>query len=169
MKEIAIAAAAFALISCAPKQETGYDTGSPFGVIGPKEFDRLAAYAQKEGVDLIGDTKRAYENDENALARVFAFSLKFETLDKNARAYGHLVYSSFLNLSEAYGMDHYSKLVASQPEAIRQRIRDFIFYDATQAPPEIRKEVEDQARKTAPILFPSDYRFGANDPIFKER
>jgi hypothetical protein len=164
----AIALAVFILVSCTIQaQEAGYNTGMPFGLIGQKELDRLKAYAKNEGVDLMGDAKRASENNEAALVHMLAFSLKFTKLDGNAKAYGQIVYSSFLNLSEAFGLDRYSKLVASQPEAIRQRIRDFIFYDATQAPLKEREKVEEEARKSAPLLFPSNYVFGANDPIFK--
>jgi hypothetical protein len=169
MKRIVLIAFAFVFVGCEMRaQETGFNTGMPFGLIGPKEIDRLEAYAKKEGVDLIGDAKRASEKDEEALARVFTFSVKFTKLDGNAKAYGQIVYSSFLNLSEAIGLDRYSKLVIAQPEAVRQRIRDFIFFDATQAPPKERKEVEEEARKSAPLLFPVDYVFGANDPIFKK-
>jgi hypothetical protein len=56
--------------------------------------------------------------------------------------------------------------VAAQPEAVRQRIRDFIYYDATQAPKKHRKEAEASGRKSSPILFPSDYVFGAGNAIF---
>jgi hypothetical protein len=169
MKRSAVILACLAFPGCAVSaQETGFNTGMPFGLIGQKEIARLEVYAKKEGVDLMGDAKRAYEKDDEALFRVFTFSLKFTALDGNARAYGQIVYSSFLNLSEAIGVDHYSKLVAAQPEAVRQRIRDFIYYDTTQAPPKERKEVEAEARKSAPLLFPSEYLFGSNDPIFKK-
>jgi hypothetical protein len=164
----AIALAVFVLVSCTiHAQEAGYNTGMPFGLIGPKEVDRLEAFAKNEGVDLMGDVRRASEKDEAALVRMFAFSLKFTKLDSNAKTYGQIVYSNCLNLSEAFGLDYFSRLVASQPEAVRQRIRDFLFYDGTQAPLKDREKVEEEARKDAPLLFPSDYVFGANDPIFK--
>ncbi|MBI2518474.1 MAG: hypothetical protein HYV95_16460 [Opitutae bacterium] len=151
-----------------PKPPTGYNTGMPFGLIGPKELDHLTAYAQKEGADLMGDMNLAYQKDEAALARVFSFSLKFKKLDRDAKAYGQLIYSSFLNLGEAYGVEKFSRLVAAQPEVVRQRIRDFIYYDATQAPKKIRAEAEAGARKGAPLLFPGDYVFGAGNDIFRE-
>ena len=42
--------------------------------------------------------------DEDALARVFKFSIKFETLNSNARAYGQIIYSSLLNIGEVIGV-----------------------------------------------------------------
>lgn len=151
-----------------PKPPTGYNTGMPFGFIGPKELDHLAAYAKKEGTDLMGDMNLAYQKDEAALARVFAFSLKFKKLNRDAKAYGQLVYSSFLNLGGVYGVERYSRLVSAQPEAVRQRIRDFIYYDVTQAPRKLRTEAEAGARKSAPLLFPNDYVFGAGNGIFQK-
>ena len=134
--------ALFSAVGAIHAQPTGFNTGMPFGLIGPKELDHLEAYAKKEGVDLMGDMKRAYQKDEEALGRVFAFSLKFKKLDRDAKAYGQIIYSSFLNLAGTYGVERYSLLVAAQPEAVRQRIRDFIYYDATQAPKKHRKEAE---------------------------
>jgi hypothetical protein len=108
-------------------QPPGYNTGMPFGRIGPAELDHLEVNAKKADVDPMGDVKRAYEK---ALARVFAFSLKFTQLDRGAKTYGQIIYSSFLNLAETHGIERNSELVASQPEAVRQRIRDFIYYHA---------------------------------------
>lgn len=160
--------ALFSAVCATHAQPTGYNTGMPFGLMGPKEIDHLDAYAKKEGVDLMGDMKRAYQKDEEALGRVFAFSLKFPKLNRDAKTYGQIIYSSFLNLAEVYGVERYSRIVAAQPKAVQQRIRDFIYYDATQAPKKIQKEVEANARKSAPILFPSDYVFGAGDVLFQK-
>lgn len=162
-----VAAALVSLGRTALAQDTGFDTGMPFGLIGQSEIDRLEDFAKKEGADLMGDIKRAYEKDDEALSRVFLFSLKFTALDGNARTYGQIVYSSFLTLSETRGVAYYAKLVASQPEEVRQRIRDFIYYDSTQAPPKDRSEVEAETRKSAPLLFPRGYVFGSKDPLFK--
>jgi len=148
---------------------TGYNSGMPFGALGPKDLSRLEVYANTEGYDLMRDLKLVYQKDVEALARVFRFSVKFTKLDRNARAYGQLIYSSFLNLSETLGAEPYAGVVASQRIEVRQRIRDFIYYDATQAPKEKRAQVEALARKSAPLLFPADYVFGANDPIFTKR
>jgi hypothetical protein len=161
-------AAALLLTSVSLAQRTGYNTGMPFGRIGPAEVERLEAYAKQEGVDLIGDIKRAYGKDEAALGRVFTFSLKFARLDRNAKTYGHVIYSSFLNLAEVYGVEGYAAVVAAQPAAVRQRIRDFIYYDATQAPRKHRQEAEEGARGSAPALFPNEYVFGAGNPVFKK-
>jgi hypothetical protein len=51
--------ALFSAVGAIHAQSTGFNTGMPFGLIGPKELDRLEAYAKKEGVDLMGDMKRA--------------------------------------------------------------------------------------------------------------
>jgi hypothetical protein len=147
-------------------QPTGHNTGMPFGRIGLADIDHLEASAKQAGMDLMNDIKRAYQRDEAALARVFAYSLKLTKLDRDAKTYGQIIYSSYLNMGEQYGTQYYVELVARQPEAVRQRIRDFLYYDATIAPKARRKEVEASARKSAPLLFPSDYVFGSGNSIF---
>jgi hypothetical protein len=169
MKLITAAIALFLVCMCVTiRASSGYNTGQPFGEVGDAEMNQLQAYGKSQGVDLIGDMKRAYQKDDAALARVFCFSLKFDKLDPNARAYGQIIYSSFLNLAEVMGVDRYSSLVAAQPKAIRQRIRDFIYFDVTQAPKEIRQQVEAGARESAPALFPKNYVFGEDDALFKK-
>lgn len=166
IKQLALALLCMCTVSASPTRSTGYNTGMPFGRIGPTEIDRLEAYAKKEGVDLMGEMKQAYQKDAVALGRVFMFSLKFSQLDRNAKTYGQIVYSSFLNLADFYGVNRYAEIVAAQPESVRQRIRDFIYYDATQAPRKHRKETEAALRATAPALFPNDYAFGAGQSLF---
>jgi hypothetical protein len=58
--------------------------------------------------------------------------------------------------------------LAKQEPRVRQRIRDFLFYDVTQAPKNLRKKVEAETRKDNPELFPADYVFGHDDPIFEK-
>ena len=144
------------------------NTGTPFGPIGEREINGLMARAQKDGVDLAGDLRRGYEADDAALGRVFAYAAKFTKLDRDARAYGQVIYSAFLNLSERRGVEAFAQVVAAQPEPVRQRIRDFIYYDATQAPKNVRAEVEKSMRQSAPGLFPADYVFGRGDPLFSK-
>ncbi len=146
--------------------EGNFNTGAPFGRIGEREVNGLMARASKDGLDLAAEMRRAYDNDDAALARVFAYGLKFTKLDRDARAYGQIIYSAFLNLSERRGVEAFSRLVAAQPAPVRQRIRDFLFYDVTQAPRAVRAEAEKGARESAPLLFPADYVFGRDDPIF---
>ena len=64
-------------------------TGMPFGHIDDADVDRLQEFAQKSGFDLKRKVAQVYccdkKIDEDALARVFIFSRRFNTLDKNAR------------------------------------------------------------------------------------
>lgn len=110
----------------------------PYGLITQPDITHLEARANKAGVDLMGDMKRAYERDEEALLRVFAYSLTFTKLDRDARTYGQLVYSSLLNMGEGRGVEAYSKLVVAQPPDVRQRIRDFLWYPVIQVPKPLR-------------------------------
>jgi hypothetical protein len=160
-----LAALAFASVAFAGR--TDYDSGMPFGKVVAADIDRLQGFAKSKGVNIVADMQLAYAKDEEALGRVFAFSLQFASLDKNARAYGQIIYSSFLNLAEANGIEHYSRLVEWQPDPVRQRIRDFIFFGATQAPKEVRESVERDTREGAPLLFPKDYVFGKDNPVFR--
>jgi hypothetical protein len=138
------------------------DDGMPFGQIGDADVDRLADFAKKSGFDLKPEMERVYNEDEEALARLFKFSLVFKTLDANARTYGQIIYSAFLNLGEV--TDAYFKVLDRQPPEIQQRVRDFLYYPYLKVPKEHRKEAE-QGRAYQ-MLFPKGFQFGRNDPVF---
>ena len=143
----------------------------PFGPIDDADIERLQEFATKNGLDLKTELTRVYASDhkveESALAQVFAFSRKFKTLDKNARTYGHVIYSSLLNIGEAIGVDEYVKIIDRQPADVQQRIRDFLFYPYARNVSEAHwEEAQDEIRGIYPTLFPKGFQFGRDDPVF---
>ena len=152
----------FSIVACSM-----VDVGMPFGKITDDDMVHLTEFAKKQGMDLGAEAKKAYAKDKQALARVFELSLSFDKLDRNARTYGQVIYSSFLNLGESMGVKEYSRVLASLSPEVRQRVRDFIYYPITRLPKTEREENEKQIRKDYPELIPTDYRFGMNNPIFK--
>ena len=146
-----------------------YNTGMPFGRIGASEAAALTQYAKSKGLDIDAEMRKVYSSkDEAALARIFAFSMQFDKLDKDARTYGQLVYSSMLNLGGNWGLEKYASVLSKQDANVQQRIRDFLFYDVTQAPKKVREKVEIEVRKENSNLFPPAYVFGHDDPLFKK-
>lgn len=143
-----------------------WDDGMPFGKVSDQDVTDLFKFAQSKNLDLKSAVDKIYANDSKAFNDVFLFARQLSTLDKNARTYGQIVYSSLLNISEQIGIDRYSEIVDSQPADVKQRVRDFLYYVVYTAPLEKRKEVESEARKGSPKLFPPSYEFGKNDPIF---
>ena len=169
MKTPSLAILAIALaMPCLWAGSKDFDTGMPFGLIEDREIERLAQFSKSKGLDVVAEMQKAYSKDEAALGRVFSFSMQFVSLDKNARAYGQIVYSSFLNLGETWGVEKFAEVLSKQDPKVQQRIRDFIFYDVTQAPKEQRQEIEAETRKEYPTLFPPDYVFGRDNPIFRK-
>ncbi|HEY9419097.1 MAG TPA: hypothetical protein VIP49_02815 [Candidatus Udaeobacter sp.] len=77
------------IVAATARAEENMPTGMPFGHIDDADVDRLQEFAQKSGFDLKREVARVYccdkKIDEDALARVFIFSRRFNTLDKNAR------------------------------------------------------------------------------------
>jgi len=138
----------------------------PFGHIGDGDVDRLAEFAKKSGFELKPEMERVYKKDEEALARLFKFSLTFRTLDANARTYGQIIYSSLLNLGEATGVDAYVKVIDRQSPEVQQRVRDFLYFPMLRVPKEERKKVEEENSRMYPTLFPKGFRFGHDDPVF---
>ena len=145
--------------------------GQPFGPMGQADLDRLQEFGLKRGFDLNAEMARVYSPDnkldEEALGRVFVFSRQFNSLDQNARAFGQIIYSSFLRIGEAVGVPRYLKIIDRQPPDVQQRIRDFLFYPFTRHPKfrwseEVQKEIRDNSFG----LFPKDYQFGRDNPIF---
>jgi hypothetical protein len=143
------------------------DDGMPFGEITEGDIDRLMKFAQEQGYDLNSDFQQAYAKDASALGRIFRFSLKFKSLDQNARTYGQTLYSSLLNLGETMGLEWYAAVVAAQSPEVQQRIGDFIYFAVTLVPKTERAQAEKQAREALPTLFPKDYRLGHDNPLFK--
>jgi hypothetical protein len=144
--------------------------GMPFGQIEEADIDRLQDFAVKHGFDLKAEMARVYgahKVDEDALGRVFMLSRQFDALDKNARAYGQIIYSSLLNIGEAIQVDGYTKILDRQPADVQQRIRDFLFYPYVRQLPRKRwEEALGETRQMYPTLFPKGFQFGHDDPIF---
>jgi hypothetical protein len=145
-----------------------WDDGTPFGEISGSDVDRLMQSAKEQGFDLSSEFQKAYAKDADALARVFTFSLTFKDLDQNARTYGHTIYCTLLNLGETMGLEQYSDVVAAQSPEVQQRVRDFLYFPVTLAPKKERAQVDKETRESAPKLFPKDYQFGHDNPLFKK-
>jgi len=140
--------------------------GMPFGRVEDADIDRLQEFATAHGFDLKAEMARVYASngaDEDALGRVFIFSRQFNTLDKNARSYGQIIYSSLLNIGEHIGVPAYAKIIDRQPADVQQRIRDFLWYPDWHTQ---HKQNSGEYEKIYPGLFPKSYQFGHDDPIF---
>jgi hypothetical protein len=146
--------------------------GMPFGRVEEADVDRLQEFALKRGFDLKAETARVYGDkkvDEDALGRVFVFSRQFSTLDKNARAYGQIIYSSLLNIGEQIGVPAYVKIIDRQPPDVQQRVRDFLFFPVAHSVPKARwEEALTESRQMYPGLFQKGFQFGHDDPIFAD-
>lgn len=151
------------LVGCATTDE-----GKPYGNITETDMAGLTQFAKTQGLDLDVEGKKLYAKDKSALARIFKLSLAFENLDRNARTYGQIIFSSLLNLGETMGVDEYSRVLNAQNPEVRQRVRDFLYYPMTRLSLNDRALNEQQIRADYPTLFPKNYQFGQNDPIFKK-
>ena len=106
---------------------------------------------------------------EEGLGGFFRFSLKFQSFDQNARTYGQLVFNSFLNLGEAYGVKPYAAVLDRQPADVQQRVRDFLFYPASVLPAEERDEEKAILAQSYSALFPRQFQFAHGDSLFVAR
>ena len=138
----------------------------PFGPLDEVDIDQLIKFGRARGFELQPELERIYKKDERALARLFGLSLKFKKFDRHARAYGQVIYSCFLRFGELYGLELYLKILDRQPADVQQRVRDFLYYPLLRVPKEKRRENQEEIYKMYPRLFPSDFKFGHNDPIF---
>jgi hypothetical protein len=138
----------------------------PYGPLGEVEIDQLIKFGRARGFDLQPELERVYKKDEEALARLFGLSLRFKRFDRNARAYGQVVYSCFVKLGEIDSADLYLKILDRQSADIQQRVRDLLFYPLLRVPKEKRKESREEISRMYPRLFPTEFQFGHNDPIF---
>ncbi len=145
----------------------------PFGPVSEADFNHLQVFAEKNGFDLKGELARVYRNDgkvdEEALGRVFRFSLSFKTFDQDARAYGTIISISLDRIGEPFGVDYYVKVLERQPANVQQRIRDFLFYPYSILPAQDRDEAQAALHKAYPTLFREDYKFARGDSLFVPR
>ena len=154
------------ILALSPVQGQTTKDATPFGPVGEVDVDQLMKFAHARGFDLQPEMQRIYKKDEDALARLFGLSLGFKRFDKNARTYGQIMYTCWLRFGEAYGVELYLKVLDRQPDDVQQRVRDFLYYPLLRMPKEKRKENQEEIRKMYPRLFPTDFQFGHNDPIF---
>ena len=170
MTRVVIASLLAATAIAAERTPGPIPDGMPFGQIEDADVDRLQDFAVKHGFDLKAEMERVYASngeDADALGRVFIFSRQFSTLDKNARTYGQIIYSSLLNIGEHIGVPAYAKIIDRQPADVQQRIRDFLFYPITHDVPKAQWNAAlDENDRVYPGLFPKGFRFGHDDPIF---
>jgi hypothetical protein len=154
------------LVLARPVKAQSSNDPAPFGPISEVDIDQLIKFGRARGFDLQPEMERVYKKDEDALARLFGLSLKFKKFDRYSRTYGQVIYSCWLRFGEAYGVDLYLKVLDRQPADVQQRVRDFLYYPLLRMPKEKRKENQEEIRRMYPRLFPSDFQFGRNDPIF---
>jgi hypothetical protein len=152
-----------------PDYIAGITEGSPFGKIEDQDIEALMKFANENGVDLKKEFERAYKKDSDGFAAALKLSLKFNSLDRNARAYGQVIWSSLLNLGESWGVEKYADVLDAQEAEVQQRIRDILYYPMIHIPKLMseRRSQEEEARSVYPALFPKDYEFGRNDPVFR--
>lgn len=163
---ITIGATLAVLTFCLPVSAQYLDDRVPFGPLDEVDIDQLIKFGKARGFDLQPELERIYKRDEQALARLFNLSLKFKKFNRNARAYGQVVYTCYLRFSELYGVESFLRVLDRQSDDVQQRIRDFLYYPLLRVPKEKRKENQEEIYRMYPRLFPSDFKFGRNDPIF---
>ncbi|MCI0410237.1 MAG: hypothetical protein L0191_17045 [Acidobacteria bacterium] len=143
------------------------DLGVPYGKMSRKDVDRFLGLSRSRGVDMEKEMPKAYQGDAAALSRIFSLSTGFRKMDKMTRVYGNFIFSMFLDMGETKGESTFGEAVAAQPAEVRQRVRDFVYHAITQVPRSQRQELELELRKDFPQVFPADYVYGREDPLFK--
>ena len=133
-----------------------------------EELKQLQDFALKNGVDLNGILHEMPEEDVEPWTKVFALSLRFNQLDRMAQVYGYRLFSAFTYYIGSCGVEKFGKLLDAQKPEVRQRIRDFLFYDAVMAGTDIHARQEERFRKTMPSVFPTSYCFGKDDKLFAD-
>jgi len=107
------------------------------------------------------------DDDVKTWSQIFAVSMDFHTFDRAAQVYAYQIYTSWLYFVQSAGVEKYAKLVEAQPPAVRQRIRDILYFDAAMASQQDREIREKELRSKCPQLFPESYVFGKDDDLFK--
>jgi hypothetical protein len=167
LAKAALIAALLAFVPVARASWEDMDAGIPYGKMSVKDVDRFLELSRSRGVDMRADMDKAYGGDAQALERIFGLSTTFQKMDKMARVYGNFLFSMFLDMGERRGEKFFGKAIAEQPASVQQRVRDFLYHAVLQVPRSERVRMENQARSDFPSVFPAEYLFSRQDPLFK--
>ena len=153
-----------------PKREDDFDTAyDGMKMATALERQQLQAFALKNGLDYDGFLSHLPDYDDvRGWTKFFTLAPRFDHFDRLAQLYGYNLSALFFYYNEEVGSNRFMKLLNAQSPKVRQLIRDFIFYGAVMAGPDIHARAEAVFRKAFPALFPSSYTFGQGDKIFTE-
>jgi hypothetical protein len=140
--------------------------GAPFGHLSDADIDTLISFAKANGLDLPSTVEKLYAGDQAALGTVLRLSMKLTVRDIPMRVYGNMVYSVFLNLGEKPAHPIFIPVLNAQESAVRQRIRDFLWYPIYCVPSTEREKAAHEAKADLGVLWPPEWVFGQNDALF---
>jgi hypothetical protein len=127
----------------------------------------LQKFAMSHGVDLDAILKELPEDDRQAWKKVFGLTMHFTRFDRSAEVYGYRLFTAFSYFIDSVGEAKFADLIDGQSSEVRQRVRDFLYYEAVNADHEVMKNNERLLRMKLKRVFPASYSFGANDPLFE--
>ena len=147
--------------------------GAPYGyLVDSDELNQLISLAAANGLDLLPTLEKVYAGDKEALARVLRLSSRLTSRNMPMRMYGNMVYSIFLNFGESKGEstepDVFIPVLLSQEPAVRQRIRDLLWYPVFCLPEAEREDAGRSQRALWPAVWPPDFVFGKDDRLFSK-
>lgn len=131
-----------------------------------EEKGDLQKISVSHGVDLNSVLKDLPENDQKAWAGFFKVSMNFTHFDRAAQVYGYQLFTAFSYFIDSVGEAKFAVILNEQPLRIRQRVRDFLYYEAFNSDLKVMKNNERVLRIELKLIFPSSYVFSANDPLF---
>lgn len=131
-----------------------------------EERAQLEQFAMAQGVDLDGTLKALSEDDPKAWGNIFAISLRFDRFDRQAEVYGYQLFAAFSYFVDSAGEARFARMIDAQSPQVRQRIRDFLYYEAVDPSPEVTRNNERLLRMQLKLIFPPGYSFALDDPVF---
>jgi hypothetical protein len=159
------------------------------GDLDAEQARDLHAFARSKKVDLGETIEPICAGSTNALAQVLQFSSNFTSLDGKARAYQKFLFGVYRTLQNMGANGRFVRVLAAQEPEVQQRVRDFVFdslvhdrpgsrgsyresWSVDGAIPDIpaplkgRFWTEAEIRQDFKGVFPPDYQFGHDNPIF---
>jgi hypothetical protein len=132
----------------------------------PEERARLEQFAMAQGVDLDGTLKELPEDDPKAWGNLFAIALHFDRFDRQAEVDGYQLFTAFSYFVESAGEAGFARMIDFQSPQVRQRVRDFLYYEAVVPSAEMTRNNERLLRMQLKLIFPAGYSFALDDPVF---
>lgn len=131
----------------------------------PQEKQEIEKFALYHGVDVKPVFSKMID-DKKAWQEVFKLSRQFKKFDRKAAVYGYQLFVASIYYIDSSSQEKFAQFFEGLPQDVKQSARDFLYFQAYNSDPFLRKANERTLMKYWNLIFPNDYVFGNGNKTF---